>query len=281
MSSELAVQHFLRSDSAQKRIEALVGERAGQFTATLMSVVNSNILLQQCTPISVLSAAITAAGLDLTVNPSLGQAYIIPYNNKKKDANGKTYFAMEATFQIGAKGFKQLALRSGSYKRINSTDVREGEYQGKDRLSGQHKWAWIEDDKEREKLPVIGYVNYFELRSGFESELFMTKDELLAHAKKYSKNFAKYGTGQWVDDFDGMARKTVMKLNISRNGITSVQLQQALLADQAVVDEDSYKYIDNEKDDKNVIDQTASSDNEAEGDQSKSEGSTNDGTDKQ
>jgi recombination protein RecT len=245
--SSASLQAYLRSDEVQQRIEKLLGDRGPQFITSLMSVVNNNIVLQDCTKKSVLSAAITAAGLDLPVNPNLGHAYIIPYRNKKKDANGKFYYEMEATFQIGAKGFKQLALRSGQYKLINSTDVREGEYKGENRLTGELAFEWVEDDTQRAKLPIIGYVSYFELRSGFKNALYMTVAELKAHAKQYSKSYQK-GYGQWVDDFDSMARKTVMKLNISRDGITSTQLQTALLADQAAVEEDSYNYVDNEKD---------------------------------
>lgn len=250
----VSVQAYLRSGGVQQRIEALVGERAGQFTTTLMSVINGNSLLQECTPTSVLTAAITAAGLDLTVEPSLGQSYIIPYRNKKTekyyDDKGvertRTYYQYEAQFQIGAKGFKQLALRSGAYKRLNVTDVREGEYKGKDRRTGELQFEWVDNDADRNKLKIVGYLSYFKLRSGTESELYMTVDEITAHAKKYSQSFKK-GWGNWVDDFDSMSRKTVMKLHISRDGITSAQLQTALLADQAAVEEDSYKYVDNDK----------------------------------
>lgn len=261
-----SLQSFLRSDEVQQRVEELLGDRGPQFITTLMSVVNSNMVLQECTKKSVLSAAITAAGLDLPVNPSLGHAYIIPYRNKKKDANGNYYYEMEAQFQLGAKGFKQLALRSGQYRRINVTDVRETEYKGIDRLTGDLKFKWFKSEEARAKRVVIGYVAFFQLKTGFEKSLYMTVDELKAHAKHYSKSYQK-GYGQWVDDFDSMARKTVMKLNISRDGITSTQLQTALLADQAAVEEDSYKYVDSGKTGQDDVDQTPGELTAAEGDQ--------------
>jgi recombination protein RecT len=154
---------------------------------------------------------------------------------------------MTAQFQLGYKGFIQLAQRSGQFKRINSTDIREGEYKGIDRRSGEIDFDFIDDDTERNKKPIIGYLGYFRLLNGFEKELYMTVEELNGHAKKYSKNFAKYGTGLWKDQFDVMAKKTVLKLLISKYGALSTSLQTALRADQASIDGDGYNYVDNEK----------------------------------
>lgn len=233
------LQAFLRSGEVQNRIDAALRDRAQQFTTSMMSAVNQNVMLQDCEPWSVLTAGITAASMDLPVEPGLGYAYIIPYwDNKNK--------IRKAQFQLGAKGFKQLALRSGQYKTINVTDVRETEYKGLDRLTGELRFKWFKSEEARAKRPVIGYVAYIELNGGFRKSLYMTVEELTAHAKKYSQSYQK-GYGQWVDDFDSMARKTVMKLLISKDGITSTQLQKALLADQAAVEEDSYQYVDNDK----------------------------------
>lgn len=241
-----SVQVYLRSDAVQQRISSLLDKRAGQFTASLMSAVNQNIMLQECTPESVLSSAITASSLDLPINPNLGFAYIVPYNNKKKDADGKAYWVQEAQFQIGYKGFIQLAQRSGQYRTINATDVREGEIKSHDRLSGDYDFAWHEDATERAKLKTIGYVGYFKLTTGFEKTLFMTIDELKGHAKKYSKSYQK-GYGLWADDFNNMAIKTVIKLLISKYGAMNTQIQEALLADQSAVGDDGYAYVDNDK----------------------------------
>jgi recombination protein RecT len=189
--------------------ESIGGDNAGNFTTSLLSVVNTNPVLQDCPPESVIKAAITAASMKLPIDPNLGFAYIIPYNNKIKTKEtrkrSRTVATFEVTvenlaehvaqFQLGYKGFIQLAQRSGQFKRINSSDVREGEYLGTDRRSGEVEFDFIQDDKERNDKKIIGYLGYFRLNNGFEKELYMTVEELTAHAKKYSKNYAKYGTG--------------------------------------------------------------------------------------
>ncbi len=260
----VSLQAYIRSGAVQQVIgESIGGDNAGNFTTSLLSVVNTNPVLQDCPPESVIKAAITAASMKLPIDPNLGFAYIIPYNNKIKTketrtkADGSTYevtvenWQNVAQFQLGYKGFIQLAQRSGQFKRINSSDVREGEYIGTDRRSGEVEFDFIQDDKERNAKPVIGYLGYFRLNNGFEKELYMTVEELTAHAKKYSKNYAKYGTGLWKDQFDVMAKKTVLKLLISKYGALSTSLQTALRADQASIDGDGYNYVDN---DKSVID---------------------------
>ena len=235
----VSIQTYLKSGAVQERLEALLDKRANQFTTSLISVVNSNLLLQECEPKSVLTAAMTAASLDLPINQNLSFAFIIPYRNGRT----KQY---EAQFQIGYKGFIQLAQRSGYYRTINATDVREGEIKKHDHLSGDIEFEWVEDEKEREKLPVIGYASFFRLHNGFEKTTYMSTEKLKAHAKKYSQSYKK-GYGLWVDNFDSMAVKTVLKLLISKYGPMSTQMQEAILADQAAVDEDSFKYVDNDK----------------------------------
>jgi recombination protein RecT len=254
---QVSLQAYMRSGAVQERIEQLLDKRASQFTTTLMSVINANPVLQECKPETVLTAAITAASMDLPINPNLGFAYIIPYNNNKKieekyiDGKGKERVrtkwltTVEAQFQMGYKGFIQLAQRSGHYKTINATDVREGEIVKEDRLTGEFEFKWIDDEKEREKLPVLGYVAYFRLNTGFEKTLFMSQEKLMKHGKKYSKSFAK-GYGLWNDEFDFMARKTVLKLLISKYGPMSTAMQEAILADQATVGDD-FNYVDNDK----------------------------------
>lgn len=256
----VSLQAYIRSGAVQQVIgESIGGDNAGNFTTSLLSVVNTNPVLQDCPPESVIKAAITAASMKLPIDPNLGFAYIIPYNNKVKTKelrtkpDGSTYevtvetWQNVAQFQLGYKGFIQLAQRSGQFKRINSSDVREGEYLGTDRRSGEIELDFIQDDKERNAKPVIGYLGYFRLNNGFVKELYMTIEELQAHAKKYSKNYAKYGTGLWKDQFDVMAKKTVLKLLISKYGALSTSLQQAIRADQASIDGDGYNYVDNDK----------------------------------
>lgn len=256
----VSLQAYIRSGAVQQVIgESIGGDNAGNFTTSLLSVVNTNPVLQDCPPESIIKAAITAASMKLPIDPNLGFAYIIPYNNKVKEkelvtkADGSTFertterWQMVAQFQLGYKGFIQLAQRSGQFKRINATDVREGEYKGIDRRSGDLDLEFEQDEAKRSKLKVVGYLGYFRLQNNFEKELYMSVDELNKHAKKYSKSFAK-GYGLWSDQFDVMAKKTVLKLLISKYGALSTSLQEAVLADQSAVDEDGYKYIDNDKD---------------------------------
>lgn len=233
----VSLQAYMRSGAVQQRLEEMLDKRAGQFTASLMSVINSNSVLQECDPKTVLSAAITAASMDLPITPGLGFAFIIPYKNKGK---------YEAQFQMGYKGFIQLAMRSGQFKRINASDVREGEFISEDQLTGELKFKWIADKAERATKEVVGYVGFFRLVNGFEKELYMSVDELKAHAKKYSQSYKK-GYGLWVDEFGVMSKKTVLKLLISGYGALSTDMQRAVLADQAAVEEDSYNYVDNQK----------------------------------
>lgn len=247
MTTALTPQSYIRSGVAQELIQQTLKGNAEEFTLALVSTVNSNPVLQGAEPVSIIKSGFEAAALGLPISNSLGMAYIIPYNNKKKDENGRVYYQVEAQFQLGAKGFKQLAIRTEKYKRINETDVREGEYLGEDRMTGEHKFNWNEDDAARSKLPVIGYVSYFELRSGYSKSLYMSMEQLKTHARKYSKSFAK-GFGNWVDDFDGMARKTVIKLLLSRHGLISGKIAKAIEADQSAFNnDDTYEYIDNQK----------------------------------
>lgn len=257
----VSLQTYIRSGKVQQVIEESIGgKNVGNFTTSLLSVVNSNPVLQECPPDTVIKAAITATSMNLPIDPNLGFAYIIPYNNKKKrkveikKADGTSftkweeYKQQEAQFQLGYKGFIQLAQRSGQFKRINSTEIKDGEYKGIDRRSGEVDFEFIEDEAERKKVKDIGYLAYFRLLNGFEKELYMTVEEIRAHAKKYSASY-RSGYGQWVDNFDGMAKKTVLKLLISKYGALSTTLQSALLADQAAVEEDGYNYVDNQSDD--------------------------------
>jgi recombination protein RecT len=217
-----AVSAFLNSNSVQKKFQDILGQKANGFIASVLSVVNNNDLLQKSDQNSIYTAALMAASLDLPINPNLGLAYIVPYKGK-------------AQFQLGYRGFKQLAQRSGQFVAINDTDVREGELVNHNRLSGEITFDWNQDSADRLKKKVVGYVSYFKLVNGFESTLYMTVEELEAHAKKYSQTYKKYGSGLWKDEFDGMARKTVTKLNLSKNAPLSIDLQRATIADQAVI----------------------------------------------
>lgn len=247
-----ALSSFLNSDGIKNKFTEILGQKGVGFISSVLSVVSSNQSLANADQNSVYTAALMAASLDLPINQNLGLAYIVPYNAKQSDG---TYKQM-AQFQLGYKGFLQLAQRSGQFKTINSTDVKEGEIVSWDRMSGEMKFEWIQDSKERLNKKTIGYLSYFKLLNGFENSLYMTIEEIDAHAKKYSQTYKKYGTGLWKDEFDGMAKKTVTKLNLSKNAPLSIEMQKAVTSDQAVIKSDSFvheetvdvetQYVDNE-----------------------------------
>lgn len=236
----------ITSPATQKYLSDLLQERKGQFVSNLTALVANNANLQECEPFTLMFAALKATALNLPIEPSLGMAHVIPYKNKKRGIT-------EAQFQLGYKGFQQLALRTGQYKRINTTEVREGEIGKRNRLTGEIEWHWIEDEAERLTKPIIGYVNYFRLLNGFESTFYMSKEEMNAHALRYSQTYKSTTPyikeqSKWTTDFDSMALKTVIKLNLSKNGVLSTELQEAIRSDQAVMrEENKYEYVDNEE----------------------------------
>lgn len=241
----------ITSPATQRYLNDLLKERQGQFVSNLTALVANNVNLQECDPYTLMFAALKATALNLPIEPSLGMAHVIPYKNKKRGVT-------EAQFQLGYKGFQQLALRTGQYKRINTTDVREGELVKRNRLTGEIEWNWIEDDEIRLKTPIVGYVNFFCLINGFESTFYMSKEEMNAHALRYSQTYKSNiayikEQSKWTTDFDAMALKTVIKLNLSKNGVLSTELQDAIRADQSVMrEENKYEYTDN--DEQSIID---------------------------
>lgn len=234
---QITVKQYFQSDLVIEKFREVLGKRLQGFVTSVLSIVSNNELLSKADPKSILNAAMIAATLDLPINQNLGFAYIIPYKN------GRTGEVV-AQFQMGYKGFVQLSMRSGQFKTINVSDVKEGELVGHDRLSGDMKFEWIES---REKLPTIGFVAYMKLMNGFEKSFYMTVTELKAHGNQYSQS-AKKGYGLWADDFDAMASKTVLKLLLSKYAPLTIQMQTAQLADQAIVkDGEEFEYIDNKK----------------------------------
>ena len=232
MSTELTTRQFLEQDNVKARFEELLGKRAPQFLASVLQAINSNNLLQNATPQSVYMAAVTAATLDLPINNNLGFSYIVPFKG-------------QAQFQLGYKGFKQLAQRSGQFLTLQETDVREGELVERNRLTGEIVFDWIQDDTKRQATPIIGYVSYFKLLNGFEQTFYMSVAEIEAHAQRYSQSYKK-GFGIWKDNKHEMSLKTVTKLNLSKNAPLSVELRTAVQADQSVITEEgTYNYVDN------------------------------------
>jgi recombination protein RecT len=240
-TKELTIKEYMSAPAVITKMQEMfqTPEAVRQFSTAVTSIAGSDELLAVAEPRSVFNACLTAASLNLPINKNLGFAHIIGYRNNKKGI-------VEAQFQLGARGFKELAQRSGQYQIIHQGDVRKGELVGRNRMTGQLDFKWVEDDEERMKLPIAGYFSYFRLNNGFESTLYMSVKELNAHGQRYSQSFKK-GFGPWVENHEAMCLKTVSKLNISKNGPLSVELQKAITVDQAVIkDEGKPDYIDGE-----------------------------------
>ena len=219
------------------KIEQLVGKNSATFATSVMQIANSNTMLRTADPTSIFNAACMAATLNLPLQNGLGFAYIVPFKNNKERK-------VEAQFQIGYKGFIQLAQRSGQFKRLVALPVYKNQLLKKDFING-FEFDW-EQEPEKDENP-IGYYAYFKLVNDFSAELYMSHDDIVKHAQRYSQTFKK-GFGVWHDNFEAMALKTVMKLLLSKQAPLSVEMQQAVLADQAVVkdvENQEFNYGDN------------------------------------
>nr|DAM65220.1 MAG TPA: RecT protein [Caudoviricetes sp.] len=219
------------------KIEQLVGKNSATFATSVMQIANSNTMLRTADPTSIFNAACMAATLNLPLQNGLGFAYIVPFKNNKERK-------VEAQFQIGYKGFIQLAQRSGQFKRLVALPVYKNQLLKKDFING-FEFDW-EQEPEKDENP-IGYYAYFKLVNDFSAELYMSHDDIVKHAQRYSQTFKK-GFGVWHDNFEAMALKTVMKLLLSKQAPLSVEMQQAVLADQAVVkdvENQEFNYTDN------------------------------------
>ena len=236
---------YLTADAVKEQINKVVGSKNGtRFISSIVSAVNNNKELQTCSNSSILSAALLGESLNLSPSPQLGQYYLVPFNNK----DGKV-----AQFQLGYKGYIQLAIRSGQYKKINVLSIKEGELVRYDPLNEEIEVNLIEDEEEREKAPTIGYYAMFEYVNGFKKSMYWSKAKMEAHAIKYSAGYAadKRKGNQytfWSKDFDGMAYKTMLRQLISKWGIMSIDLVTAIDADMAIVNEDGSKsYVEVEE----------------------------------
>ena len=210
------------------RFNELLGNRSAQFVSSLVSMVNADQNLQQAfyeAPMTVIQAGLKAAAFDLPIDQNLGYAYIVPFKNSKKDAQGNWTSKHEAAFILGWKGMHQLALRTGAYKTINVVDIREGELKSYNRLTEETEIEFIDDDDLRESKPIIGYLGYYRLVNGAEKTIYMTVKQIENHEKKFRKG--QYMGKGWRDDFDSMARKTVYRKLIGKWGVMSIQYQSA------------------------------------------------------
>ena len=272
----------IQTDAYQKLINNTLGdpERAKRFVASVTSAVAANAALQDCTAGSILAGALLGESLNLSPSPQLGQYYLVPFKNQLKDENGNKLWQVDengkkvidangrwvpitetvASFVCGYKGFLQLALRSGQYKDIDVREVKEGEYLGKDPETAKPRFRFIEDDDAWEALPTVGYMAYFEYLNGFRKTMYWSKKKMLSHADKYSPAFKaseyeKYVSGDynkkdewkyssyWYKDFDGMAKKTLLRQLISKWGVMSTEMQEITLKDGQMTHLDGNKIV--------------------------------------
>ena len=241
---QATLKSMINDERTKNKFKEMLGNKAAGFLTSLMNTTNGNAQLQQADPNSILKAGAIAATLDLPIDPNLGFAYIVPYNNKGKN---------EAQFQMGYKGFVQLAIRTGQYKRINVTELYEGQFESYDPITDELKYNL--DNRLSDE--ITHYVAYFQTINGFEKYNVMSKEEIENHAKKFSKTYSYKGSS-WQTNFNTMAKKTVLKLLLSKFGILSIEMQTAQKADQAVIREFDnnnieVEYVDNEN---NVNDTT-------------------------
>lgn len=243
----------IQSEGYKKLINNTLGDpkRASKFVASITSAVATNQSLQECDAGSILSAALLGEALNLSPSPQLGQYYLVPFEQKKYNPATKTFepASKKAQFQIGYKGYIQLAIRSGQYKKLNVLAIKEGELIKYDPLNEEIEVKLIEDEEVRENAKTIGYYAMFEYVNGFRKTLYWTKSKMEAHALKYSKGYAaKKGYTFWEKDFDGMAYKTMLRQLISKWGIMSIEMQEAYTKDMSVVKEDgTYDYVDTQE----------------------------------
>lgn len=247
-SNKIGFTSFMTSTVVQKKVNDILGdEKSGKrFISAIVSAVNNNPQLKECDNASILSGALLGESLNLSPSPTLGRYYLVPFKDKNRGMVGQ--------FILGYKGYLELAMRSGQYKDINVMEIREGEYKGRNKENGNPMFEFIEDDDEREKKEIIGYMASFTLVNGFTKTLYKTQKQMEEHAMQYSQGYradkekkTKYTF--WSKDFTSMAFKTLLRQLISRWGIMSIEMQQAYEGDMAVINEDGTKdYVDNQED---------------------------------
>lgn len=276
----LGITAFLNKDAVKQQVAQAVGKNSMRFVSSVVSAVTVNPALQECTNKSILSAALLGESLNLSPSPQLGQYYMVPYENKKEGVK-------VAQFQMGYKGYIQLAIRSGQYRRINVLAIKEGELKYFDPINEEIKVELMIDSwDEREKAPTIGYYAMFELVNGFYKAMYWSKKQMLHHADRYSQAFSKdakkiktfdfkskkevwkekvsfedFEAGKykdedawmyssfWYQNFDGMAYKTMLRQLISKWGVMSVEMQKAYEGDMAEIREDGNQYVESQLDD--------------------------------
>lgn len=240
---------LFESDRYKNRMAEILGGRAQTFMTSVIQIASSNTLLHNCDAQSIVNSALVATTLDLPINSQLGLAYIVPFKEKQPDGT----FARKATLQLGYRAFLQLAQRSGQFQKINVVKAYDGDTEDdiRQRLLSLMPRAG--------KGQIVGYVAYFKLLNGYEDSLFMSNEDLLAHAKKYSQTYKSTKSGLWATDFEAMATKTVLKLLLSKKAPLSIEMQKAQISDQAVItnydgETIDAEYIDNTNNNTDTLD---------------------------
>lgn len=258
-NNKMGFTSFITSTAMTNKVNQIIGDekKASRFISSIVSAVNTNPTLKECTNESILSGALLGESLGLPPSPQLAMYYLVPFNDKDR---GKV-----ATFQMGWKGYYQLALRSGYYKKLNVVEIKEGELKTWNPLEEELIIDIIEDDEERESLPTIGYYAYYEYLNGFKKAIYWSKAKMEAHALKYSQGYRadkqkKTQYTFWSKDFDGMAKKTMLRQLISKYGVMSIDMQSAYESDMAYIKDDGTKvYVDNQ--DETIIIEPVMADN--------------------
>lgn len=224
----------INSDGYKKMIMNTLGspQKSARFVTAITSAVTTNPALSECDVSTIVSAGLLGEGLNLSPSPQLGQYYLVPFNDTK---NGRKV----AQFQLGYKGYIQLAIRSGQYKKLNVIPIKQGELIRFNPLDEEIEVRLIENEVERENAETIGYYAMFEYTNGFRKAIYWSKEKMYSHAEKYSQGFKKHkGYTFWEKDFDAMACKTMLRQLISKWGIMSIELEKAIENDMAVIKED-------------------------------------------
>lgn len=222
---EKAIIKLPISEDIKNEIKKVVGNKTNQFVTALITIQEQQPKLKECNPADLIRTCLKAVSLNLVLDNSIGQCYVVPYETKD---------GIKPQLQIGYRGFVQLALNTKEYKKIVVTDVRKGEIKKYDRLKEEIECEFEQDDEKRKELPIIGYACYFELINGFSKLVYMPVDKLLEHGRRFSKTF---DVGPWKTDTDEMCRKTILKLTLSKWGKLTPELVQAIKYDQAIIEE--------------------------------------------
>lgn len=234
---------YLTQDAVKTQINNIIGGKDGsRFISSIVSAVSTNPALQECTNNSIVSGALLGESLKLSPSPQLGHYYLVPFNNRQQGTK-------EAQFQLGYKGYIQLAIRSGQYKKLNVMAIKAGELIAFNPLDEEIEINLIKDFNERENAETIGYYAFFELTNGFRKAIYWSKEQMEAHATKYSMGYKVHkGYTFWEKNFDGMAYKTMLRQLISKWGIMSIDMMKAFDGDMAVMDGESPNYVDDQPD---------------------------------